>query len=828
MNPAAAPGGADTRPALPGHSRGYRMVKIYSTDTKAPRPLGHSGRHMKVRLNDDVIIWRIANEIYKDPLSGVRELMANGITAIENAISAGLLGRADARLSVHVTAEKQLVISDNGTGITLEVLDKVLRVMGNSGNFDGTRTGRFGMGFFAFTTASSSIIINTSCGDGAGFGAVCTDGRAFDVFKRTTRKERGTTLTLQLYDGEEGPSGKKMPVISVPEVLDMAREIAMMAKIPVTITSEYRENAWWLASRRADFDGTTFEENLPRGGDGRKRPMVARDGEIEFALMFTADTAKTYLAGMPIRAFPRDENGPGLPHGTIVNMLDERVYSPMPDREHLTADACSRLERRVHGMLRREIDRLWGITDHASFVASDRKAEFEWVLDNIQLIHDLGLNEGSRLWKTRHELYAPIFKGEGGQFRTLWDIMTDKDAAVCTKFKRDVKRALKRTGKEVERYIPAAGFNEEQADIDHMALAKKWGVPDVDGLLRKKKVSVTAGDRTGVKLDAVKAHMCEDGYKSMPLSMVPDGTRVVMARKGGFNGIYRIIRVHSFPGTAFIKHSPEIDGPGIIPYDRWIKDVLSAAYRTNKGPVRLSDLLRPEKAYATDKWLDKRAAELLAESGMTVFTDRQNSLALALGALETGRQVTHISDDDIIEDVTGYRVPPKYIDLARSLPSDAPGHAREAVSRFISTREIYDDGAQTGRIASYLARAGVPATGGKVDRAVSLWEAVRESGLDKSDAEEILDQPKALLGFDPVKLNGFKRRILDRHLSRMLTAHKIRRTDTPWVFRFTGTLRDGEAALGDVMLNTGNWMRFTRCTVRAAGGGAEIRGQVVT
>jgi hypothetical protein len=105
-------------------------------------------------LDEKAVFKRLADDIYEKPKAGVREIVANGVTAIVKAVKRGQIEREEGLLSITIRDDGEgsntLVIQDNGIGIEHERLDKVVTEIGRSSSYkQGDEAGQFGMGFIS-------------------------------------------------------------------------------------------------------------------------------------------------------------------------------------------------------------------------------------------------------------------------------------------------------------------------------------------------------------------------------------------------------------------------------------------------------------------------------------------------------------------------------------------------------------------------------------------------------------------------------------------------------------------------------------------------------
>ncbi len=98
------------------------------------------------------IFKRLADDIYDSPEAGIREPLQNALTAVKRAIYKEYISDSEGIIKIEVKDGErvELILQDNGIGITEDVLNKVLTVIGRSQNRDrGNVSGKYGMGFLA-------------------------------------------------------------------------------------------------------------------------------------------------------------------------------------------------------------------------------------------------------------------------------------------------------------------------------------------------------------------------------------------------------------------------------------------------------------------------------------------------------------------------------------------------------------------------------------------------------------------------------------------------------------------------------------------------------
>ena len=156
--------------------------------------------------------------LYSDKDIFLRELVSNACDAITKHKTIVLSGEANAEDSYKITvtvdkANKKLIISDNGIGMTAEEIDKYINQIAFSGaaeflekykdeNDDSSQIiGHFGLGFYSAFMVSDSVEIDSLSyrDDAIAAKWVCDGSMEFDM-SDGVRDARGTTITLNIAE----------------------------------------------------------------------------------------------------------------------------------------------------------------------------------------------------------------------------------------------------------------------------------------------------------------------------------------------------------------------------------------------------------------------------------------------------------------------------------------------------------------------------------------------------------------------------------------------------------------------------------------------------
>ena len=163
--------------------------------------------NINIIINSEVIGQTLAKKIYTSWTSGLRELYNNEARACRTARKMG------AEPSIVITIDptessKQVIIQGvDSLGITKAMFNKVLRVIGTSGNTDGNEIGQYGMGFISYALMTDALILETwSRETDEHYAMLCDSGLKFKPIPLdtsngvNTMSAYGTKLTMTCND----------------------------------------------------------------------------------------------------------------------------------------------------------------------------------------------------------------------------------------------------------------------------------------------------------------------------------------------------------------------------------------------------------------------------------------------------------------------------------------------------------------------------------------------------------------------------------------------------------------------------------------------------
>lgn len=348
-------------------------LNIPDEDTKdSPIKSLEVGKKIKVKLDSDVIIQRVSHDLYSSWTSGLRELYNNEARACRTTKR----DYPESNPEIHVKInphERQLVIHGvDSQGITSEIFENVLGVLGVSSNHDGSEIGQYGMGFASYTTLFESMIVETFARETNEKWSVLADaGVEFKVLPQPKIKNYGTRLT-----------GTFSERIDVDEMIDEIKTLSMFANV-ITFVELTEDTYNYSAGKiycQGYKDGMEYldgmlAENFSEGDNKRKeikfihKISVQRDDFDFFGFLMCHDSGygnvykydlnsdhnQTLLLGTPIKADLGYEI-PDAVSGYFLNIKDERKYKPTADRDRMTDESIEDILIEIEKELTKEYE----------------------------------------------------------------------------------------------------------------------------------------------------------------------------------------------------------------------------------------------------------------------------------------------------------------------------------------------------------------------------------------------------------------------------------------------------------------------------------------
>lgn len=325
-----------------------KIIDVNSNNEKDIKNYG-LGKEVNVEINSLSVIPIIADKIYKDPMSSIRELYDNEKTACNKALQIKPELKDIQKIVIVLNTDtRELTIEGvNSLGMDSYTFMNILRVMGNSGNKEGGLKGLFGIGFFSFFKISERIIIiSKSLESQEDFAYICKSAIKFEQLNNENYQsldQSGFKVCLTVKDSvnlqEIKPYIEDMVKVSniKTEYIEDG-EIFLFEQhnnIKELFESDYSEyfedpynceySLYWEEYTNEDYDLII----------GKLQNSIKSNKGI---------MKKSYLVNTPI-TFESD-----FPYGFLyyLNVKNERKFKPTPDRERFEKESETLLKNSVN------------------------------------------------------------------------------------------------------------------------------------------------------------------------------------------------------------------------------------------------------------------------------------------------------------------------------------------------------------------------------------------------------------------------------------------------------------------------------------------------
>ena len=337
--------------------------------------------NINIIINSEVIGQTLAKKIYTSWTSGLRELYNNEARACRTSKKMG--GNPSIVITIDPNeSSKQVIIQGvDSLGITKAMFNKVLRVIGTSGNTDGEEIGQYGMGFISYALMTDALLMETwSRETNEHYAMLCDSGLKFKPIPLdknndiNTMSEFGTKLTMTCNDdvdfsamifnisqlarfsqiptkiilldnvhGESDYYGRHgddaqdydkgiIECVSYKNGMEYLKDSSKTEWLKTT-TNEDREKVLLYDEITIDtddyrFDGIIIIKNTAYGGVN----ILTNSRDIKMLLVGTSIDSNIRLNGL---------------HSGIINVKNERKYSPVASRDSLEDKSRESLEDQI-------------------------------------------------------------------------------------------------------------------------------------------------------------------------------------------------------------------------------------------------------------------------------------------------------------------------------------------------------------------------------------------------------------------------------------------------------------------------------------------------
>lgn len=248
------------------------------------------------QIETEAVFKRLARDIYETDAAGIREPLTNAVTAILRAVEEGMIEEDEGVVEITVKDDGdgiRLSLRDNGIGMTMERINKIVAVIGASQSRDiGELAGQFGMGFlavFRLVGINGGFEMHTNArysdeGPISGMwksGGFTKDEKELIDPKGLSEDDYGTKFNFILKDS-----------ISRDDIRSWVERFATWSRVPVV----YEEQEGTEVVFEENYGG--FDKKLESGYSDSK-PTVVFENEYFRAVTSSESRQKTILLDVP-------------------------------------------------------------------------------------------------------------------------------------------------------------------------------------------------------------------------------------------------------------------------------------------------------------------------------------------------------------------------------------------------------------------------------------------------------------------------------------------------------------------------------------------------
>ena len=328
-------------------------MDYYILESEEKGKLAEGFRQIPVQVDQRLAMNLVTKQIYKNSNAGFRELYANAVRAC---LEAKQKYNANPRIEITIdpiTLDFTMIEYDS-TGITKDIFENIVCVVGRSGNFDGTLPGQFGIGLCSYYALSDNILIESLARDDEYIAYIGREMKVFDDISsanksKSTLTTYGTKINLKMQHLEENMDMEMTPGHSnyhlLSPVIEYLKGIARFSGVATDLIITNNVSEDWTGERGKiriscdnpkallgpDYTDDDFIEIHTDDYD-----LIATNGSVEIAA--------TTLAGMPIaNDLILEEHFDSY----WFNVKNERDYMPTVSRDTFTAVAIRDLNAKL-------------------------------------------------------------------------------------------------------------------------------------------------------------------------------------------------------------------------------------------------------------------------------------------------------------------------------------------------------------------------------------------------------------------------------------------------------------------------------------------------
>lgn len=275
-------------------------IGVHSVDSDPVNPIQDKEKgefDAKFEIETEAVFKRLARDIYETDGAGIREPLTNAVTAVLQAVNYDYIERDEGVVEIKVSEDgdgTRLSIRDNGVGMTMEKIQKIVAVIGASEARDiGDLAGQFGMGFLAIFR-----LVGLNGGFEMHTNARYSDEDAISGMWKSggfTKDDKGV-MNGGLKEGDYGTEFNLFPKkeISRTDIREWVDRYGEWARVPIVYEEtvngqlEFEENYGGFSKDFTDY----YDEN---------RQYVEYEDEYVYATSSPQSEGRTILLDVPCK-----------------------------------------------------------------------------------------------------------------------------------------------------------------------------------------------------------------------------------------------------------------------------------------------------------------------------------------------------------------------------------------------------------------------------------------------------------------------------------------------------------------------------------------------
>jgi len=528
---------------------------------------------ISTRLNEKVIIQRIAKDLYKNATSGLRELYNNSARACRIAVKKE--GEQKPLISIKMNAEdRKLVITDNGIGMTKERFKKVLLELGTSDNLEAGEVGQFGMGFASYMTLSSVVVIDTRARNGDQYKMIAKDGMSFQPVGDADIEGYGTKLSMTCYEN-----------VNFSTLVLQLQKIAKYSGVPTVL--ELKKFEYYPSSFVEGFNylkQTSFDADVKNTKTSKQDVIDIETDEFHLIALVSGTNAESNYDHIHLLNVPIDSEIDMPFNWWVLNIKDERKFKPMPDRDRMTEEADKKLEGLLDRAIKKHFNDL-DIQKYQQFLDSDRKNQFLWLCEHQDYAN-------SNMKEILSNVHACSVR------RVVYDTKRFDDGSLVYKLNQNynvIYQGYKNRGVTAKVYefepnslLITTKKTKKNHWKDHVKFMESFGIPTARQILIDHKVKMPKADK--VELEII-GHTNDEYYEHELMDLDDIDENVIRVDTIPMGNIIRYVK--KFKNSyAFVRNAPELDEYESRDYSEWLNEIPNIICATSKGAMTVEQLAK--------------------------------------------------------------------------------------------------------------------------------------------------------------------------------------------------------------------------------------------